>query len=175
MKFSADDFKRLYAGMPDEELRSLVRAELTEVARQCYDAELARRGLSATPPRRTIQPVVVAQEPEEIAPESEGPLEEAVEKEEEEDLATMLVWSKTKSPAVADDSRGAGKTSPVAAADAGTAKPAVAMTTPSQSTVERFFTPAPFPIAICMARLTREPPCSSHIFCRVPAAFQWRA
>jgi hypothetical protein len=41
MKFSADDFKRIYAEMPDEELRSLVRAELTEVARQCYDDETA--------------------------------------------------------------------------------------------------------------------------------------
>jgi len=71
MKFSADEFKRLYAEMPDEELRSLVREELTEVAQHCYDAELARRGLQATPLRRTIQPIVAAREPEDIAPEPE--------------------------------------------------------------------------------------------------------
>ena len=87
MKFSADDFKHLYAEMPDEELRSLVRVEMSDVARPCYDAELARRGLSATP-RRTIQPVVAAEEPEEIAPEpeSEERLEAAAEQEEEDDL-----------------------------------------------------------------------------------------
>jgi cell division septation protein DedD len=86
MKFSADDFKHLYAEMPDEELRSLVRTELSDVARPCYDAELARRGLSSAPPRRTIQPVAPAEEPAEIAPESEERLEEAAEQEEEEDL-----------------------------------------------------------------------------------------
>jgi len=93
MKFSADDFKRLYAGMPDEELRSLAREELTEVARQCYDAELARRGLPATPPRRAIQPVAVAEEPEEIAPESDDPVAEAVREEEEEDLAPAAIFT----------------------------------------------------------------------------------
>jgi len=93
MKFSADDFKRLYAEMPDEELRSLVRAELTEVARQCYDYELKRRGLSAAPIRRTIQPVVAAEVPEEVAPQSEEPLEEEeVEREEEEDLAPAAIF-----------------------------------------------------------------------------------
>ena len=97
MKFSADDFKHLYAEMPDEELRSLVRGELTEVARQCYDAEVARRGLSVAKPRRTTQPVVVAEGPEEIVPESEDPVGEAineeVEREEEEDLAPAAIFT----------------------------------------------------------------------------------
>jgi len=97
MKFSADDFKRLYAEMPDEELRSLSREELTEVARQCYDYELKRRGLQARPPRRTIQPAGVAEQPEEIALESEEPLQEAiqeeVEHEEEEDLAPAAIFT----------------------------------------------------------------------------------
>jgi len=97
MKFSADDFKRLYAEMPDEELRSLAREELTEVARQCYDYELKRRGLEAKPPRRAIQPVVVPEEPERIVPQSEDPLEEAihaeVEQEEEEDLAPAAIFT----------------------------------------------------------------------------------
>jgi hypothetical protein len=92
MKFSADEFKRLYAEMPDEELRSLVRGELTEVAQQCYDAELARRGLQATPLRRTIQPIVAAREPEDIAPESEEVLEQTIEQEEEEDLAPAAIF-----------------------------------------------------------------------------------
>jgi hypothetical protein len=92
MKFSADEFKRLYAEMPDEELRSLVRGELTDVAQQCYDAELARRGLKATPLRRTIQPIVAAREPEDIAPESEEVLEQTIEQEEEEDLAPAAIF-----------------------------------------------------------------------------------
>jgi len=79
--------------MPDEELRSLVRAELSEIARPCYDAELTRRGLSAAPPRRAMQPVVVAAEPDEIAPEPEEVPEEAVEEREEEDLAPAAIFS----------------------------------------------------------------------------------
>jgi cell division septation protein DedD len=97
MKFSADDFKRLYAAMPDEELRSLVREELSEVARPCYDAELARRGLHAKPPRRAVQPIVTPDPHAEIAPESEDPADEAsaeeVEREEEEDLAPAAVFA----------------------------------------------------------------------------------
>ena len=97
MKFSADDFKRLYAEMPDEELRSLVREELTDVARPCYDAELARRRLPATPPRPALRPVVVAARPQEIAPEPEDPPEEAiqeeVERDEEEDLSPAAIFT----------------------------------------------------------------------------------
>jgi cell division septation protein DedD len=97
MKFSSDDFKRLYAEMPDEELRSLVREELSEVARPCYDAELARRGLQPAKPRRTIRPEIPVEEREEIAPkfapESEEVLEEAVEREEEEDLAPAAIFT----------------------------------------------------------------------------------
>jgi hypothetical protein len=93
MKFTTDDFKRLYAEMPDEELRSLSRQELTEVARQCYDDELKRRGLSAAPPRRTIPPVAMVEKPEQVAQESEDVAEEAVEQEEEEDLAPAATFT----------------------------------------------------------------------------------
>jgi len=93
MKLSVEDFKRLYAEMPDEELRSLDRQELTEVARQCYDAELKRRGLPAEPARRTLQTIAAPEEPEEIAPESEEVLEAAVEQEEEEDLAPAAIFT----------------------------------------------------------------------------------
>jgi len=35
--------------MSDEGLRSLIREELTDTARECYDEELARRGLNPEP------------------------------------------------------------------------------------------------------------------------------
>ena len=92
MKFSAADFKRLYAEMPDEELRSLVREELSEVARPCYDAELARRRLPATPPRPTLRPAVVAARPEPEDPPEEA-IQEEVEREEEEDLSPAAIFT----------------------------------------------------------------------------------
>jgi hypothetical protein len=92
MKFSADDFRTLYAEMPDEELRSLVRTELSDVARPCYDAELARRGLQAKPvARRPVQPIATHAEPVEEAPEETAA--EEVEREEEEDLAPAAIFS----------------------------------------------------------------------------------
>src|SRR6185503_16625448 len=47
MKTSADDFKRAYAELSDEGLLSIDRGDLVEIAQQCYDEELARRGLTA--------------------------------------------------------------------------------------------------------------------------------
>jgi hypothetical protein len=93
MKFSADDFQHLYAEMPDEELRSLVREELSDVARPCYDAELARRGLAATKPRPTIPRAVIAEEPARAVPQLLEVSEEAVEGEEEEDLVAAAVFA----------------------------------------------------------------------------------
>lgn len=97
MRFSEEDFKKLYAEIPDEELRSLVRGELTDVARRCYDAELAKRGLQAAKPPRAVRPVVVPEAPEEIALESEAEPDEAtvkeVESEEEEDLAAAAIFA----------------------------------------------------------------------------------
>ncbi len=95
MKFSADDFKELYGGMPDEELRSLVRDELSEVARPVYDAELARRGLQARTVRRPSQPISTHIPPEVVA-DADEPLDESVaeevEREEEEDLAPAAIF-----------------------------------------------------------------------------------
>ena len=97
MKFSADDFKRLYTEMPDEELRSLVREELSEMARPCYDAELKRRGLAASMPSRTMQPAAASVRKVEMAAASEEVSEEAmgqeVEREEEEDLAPAAMFA----------------------------------------------------------------------------------
>ena len=94
MKFSADDFRRLYAEMPDEELRSLVKEELTAVARQCYDEEVKRRGLPAAGAvRRAVRPVprpaVVAPEPEPMQPVDP----EETDQEAEEDLAAAGIFS----------------------------------------------------------------------------------
>lgn len=82
MKFSADDFKHLYAEMPDEELRSLDPSELTELARQCYHAELARRG--PAPPRE--EPAISEEEQFEEQPE------EVILQEEEQDLAPAAIF-----------------------------------------------------------------------------------
>jgi hypothetical protein len=100
MKFSSDDFTRLYREMPDEELRSLSRQELTEVARSCYDNELKSRGLTATPPRRTMPPAAMVEDPLQASPEAEDVPEEAVEQEEEEDLAPAAIF-KSRAEAVA--------------------------------------------------------------------------
>jgi pimeloyl-ACP methyl ester carboxylesterase len=45
LKLTAEDFRQRYKNMPDGDLLALQRDDLVEVARQCYDAELARRGL----------------------------------------------------------------------------------------------------------------------------------
>ena len=47
MKVDADDFRRVYDSLNDEALLAVKRDELVEVAQQCYDAEVARRGLMA--------------------------------------------------------------------------------------------------------------------------------
>jgi hypothetical protein len=45
MKITSEELKASYRRMPDDELLSLDREELTEVARACYDQEMLRRGL----------------------------------------------------------------------------------------------------------------------------------
>jgi PhnB protein len=50
MKVSLEDFRRQYALMSDEALLDVDRRELVDLARMCYDEELARRQLKAAPP-----------------------------------------------------------------------------------------------------------------------------
>jgi PhnB protein len=50
MKVSAEDFRRQYAGLSDEALLDVDRRDLVDVARTCYDEELARRQLKAPSP-----------------------------------------------------------------------------------------------------------------------------
>jgi hypothetical protein len=47
MKVDADDFRRVYESLNDEALLAVKRDELVEVAQQCYDVEVAARGLAA--------------------------------------------------------------------------------------------------------------------------------
>jgi hypothetical protein len=45
LQVDLDDFRRRYAELSDDALLELGRDELVDLARDCYDAELARRGL----------------------------------------------------------------------------------------------------------------------------------
>lgn len=45
MNVGEGDFRQRYASLSDEALSSINRDELVELARQCYDQELAKRGL----------------------------------------------------------------------------------------------------------------------------------
>jgi pimeloyl-ACP methyl ester carboxylesterase len=71
VKITAEDLRKRYAEMPDEALLSLDRNELVDLARECYDQEVARRGLKR---RRPAAPVE-AEEPE---PAAEVGVEEPV-------------------------------------------------------------------------------------------------
>jgi hypothetical protein len=48
VKVDADDFRRVYESLNDEALLAVKRDELVEVAQQCYDVEVAKRGLAAS-------------------------------------------------------------------------------------------------------------------------------
>jgi PhnB protein len=50
MKVTAEDFRHQYADLSDEALLDVDRQELVELARKCYDEELARRKLKAAAP-----------------------------------------------------------------------------------------------------------------------------
>jgi hypothetical protein len=49
MEVSLDDFRRHFELLSDETLLATDREELTEGGRQCYDEEVARRGLNSAP------------------------------------------------------------------------------------------------------------------------------
>jgi hypothetical protein len=58
LQVDLDDFRRRYAELSDEALLELSRDDLVDLARDCYDAELARRGLrrsSSSPPATEMQ------------------------------------------------------------------------------------------------------------------------
>jgi hypothetical protein len=67
MKTDAEDFRRQYASLNDEALLEVNRGDLVPIAQQCYDVELAARGLDAP---------TAAEEPEAAPPH---PLENLIE------------------------------------------------------------------------------------------------
>ena len=84
MKVSLEDFRRQYAGLTDEALLDVDRADLVDTARNCYDEELARRKLKVAAP------------PTPHAPKSHGEAEEfavaeTYETQEEANLARELL------------------------------------------------------------------------------------
>jgi uncharacterized protein YbjT (DUF2867 family) len=46
MKVDAEDFRRVYESMNDDALLAVKREDLVPMAQQCYDVEVARRGLA---------------------------------------------------------------------------------------------------------------------------------
>jgi len=52
----ADEFRQHYASLSEEGLREINRADLTDAARDCYDEELASRGLSIENAPPEVQP-----------------------------------------------------------------------------------------------------------------------
>lgn len=68
MNASADDFKRRYESLSDEALLEENRDELTEVARECLDSELAGRGLAVPPPEAEPQAVEPTEPGDEFVP-----------------------------------------------------------------------------------------------------------
>jgi hypothetical protein len=59
LEIDPDEFRRHYSELSDDALLDLNRDELVDVARDCYDAELANRGLQReSPPEDEVQPEV---------------------------------------------------------------------------------------------------------------------
>ncbi len=57
MEISLDDFRRHYELLSDAALLETNREELVESARQCYDEEVARRGLNSPSAEGPAEPV----------------------------------------------------------------------------------------------------------------------
>jgi hypothetical protein len=56
LQIDLEDFRQRYAELSDEALLELERDDLVDLARDCYDAELARRGLRrSSPPSTQVQ------------------------------------------------------------------------------------------------------------------------
>jgi hypothetical protein len=66
VKVDADDFRRVYDSLNDEALLAVKRDDLVEVARQCYDVEVAKRGLAARHDAAAPAPASAAAASEEL-------------------------------------------------------------------------------------------------------------
>ena len=87
MHATADDFKAHYASLSDETLLDENRDELVEVARQCLDEELARRGLKQAVETEAVVPPTPADPGDEMVAAAE------FSSAEEADLARALLDS----------------------------------------------------------------------------------
>ena len=86
MKLTAEDYRNHYRELSDDEFLTIDRDELVEVARRCYDAELARRQLA--PPE---------QEPE----REEGPPRLAAQLAPGNKLVTVAMFLSTEEANIA--------------------------------------------------------------------------
>lgn len=86
MKVSEEDFRRQYADLSDEALLDVSRQDLVELARACYDQEVARRQLKPAPaPPAAAHSTQPPPETEEFA------VAETYESQEEAKLARELL------------------------------------------------------------------------------------
>jgi hypothetical protein len=81
LKLNIDDLRRHYASLSDEALRAIDRTELVEIARQCYDQELAQRvplKKAESPPRAAVRivPLDESEQQEDIEDAAEDEMEE---------------------------------------------------------------------------------------------------
>ena len=98
MKVTAEDFRHQYADLSDEALLDIDRQELVDLARKCYDEELARRqlktGATAPPARHAAwhAPAPAARDtPEPPASEPEPPAPEPPAPEQPDDDEDLVV------------------------------------------------------------------------------------
>ena len=62
MIIDPEDFRKHYAALSDAALLALRRDDLTPIAQQCYDVELANRGIAAK--RKAVRPEAIPEEPD---------------------------------------------------------------------------------------------------------------
>lgn len=74
MKITADDFRRKYASLSNEELLAIRKDDLTDVARGCYEEEVACRRLAKAPARDRETPIEA--EPTEVTHPEPGEVDE---------------------------------------------------------------------------------------------------
>jgi hypothetical protein len=95
MDITAEDFRRHFDLLSDEALLDTNRDELIELAQQCYDEEVEKRGLNAAP-EEAVGEEAVAEEP---SPEEEDLVVVATYDDAEEAGSAKTVLDEAKIPA----------------------------------------------------------------------------
>ncbi|MGB7762800.1 MAG: hypothetical protein WBL61_23395 [Bryobacteraceae bacterium] len=73
MKLDPEYVREYYNSLTDEALLAVDRSDLVEMAQQCYDGEISRRGLARRGARRADDPPAVPVQPENPPDEKLGP------------------------------------------------------------------------------------------------------